>query len=88
MINNKMEKIDNSNLCWECTGHGCKVCNGTGIDPEYKPKPTMETQTIKELEKKNLDLIAIEHKGQVTMDKFIFVSIAIVLVTTLTTFYL
>ncbi len=48
----------------------------------------METQTIKELEKKNLDLIAIEHKGQVTMDKFIFVSIAIVLVTTLTTFYL
>jgi hypothetical protein len=35
-----MEKIDNSNLCWECTGDGCKVCNGTGIDPEYKPKPS------------------------------------------------
>jgi hypothetical protein len=48
----------------------------------------MKNQTIKELEKSNLDLIAVQEQKQIVMDKFIFSSIAVLLVTTLTTFYL
>lgn len=35
-------KIDNSHLCAECTGKGCKLCLGTGIDQSFKGTPEPE----------------------------------------------
>ena len=35
-------KIDNSHLCAECTGKGCKLCLGTGIDQSFEGTPEPE----------------------------------------------